>query len=51
MLHMHKHSIDNTRLNNFNWAGRQLRLGGNWVSGKWQVEITKRDKPNTETAQ
>ena len=24
MLHMHKHSIDNTHLNNFNWAGWQL---------------------------
>ena len=45
MVHMHKYSIDNTHLNNFNWARRQLN--------EWQVtggNYNKGTKPNTETS-
>ena len=42
MLHMYKHSIDNTHLNNFNWAGRQLSewqvTGGNYKKRQNQTQ-------------
>jgi len=41
MLHMHKHSTDNTHLNNFNWAGRQL--------SEWQVTDGNYKKRQNQT--